>query len=93
MPPTAASSRPTTATSRPTQATPSDAAVRIVSNALRTLVPEAGVITLSDLTAVTRLDPDEACAATNRLTRTGPLSVSRYAAEGPPAWHVRRTDR
>ena len=90
---------PTAPTARPTVDSPdglgqpSDAAVRIVHNALRTLVPDSGVVTLSDLTSVTRLDPGEAAAATNRLVRTGSIAVSRYAIGGEPAWHVRRTDR
>lgn len=74
-------------------ASPSDAAVRIVYQALRTLVADEDVVTLPDLTTVTRLTPGEASAAMNRLVRCGPVAVSRYAAEEPPAWHVCRTDR
>ena len=92
VPPTTTATRPTVESSDDARQ-PGDAAVRVLYNALRTLVPDSGVVTLSDLTSVTRLDPGEAAAATNRLARTGPLSVSRYATGGEPAWHVRRTDR
>jgi len=92
MAPTATAPRPAVDSSNdPCQ--PTDAAVRIAFNALRTLVADSGVVTLSDLTSVTRLDPGEAAAATNRLVRTESLAVSRYATGGEPAWHVRRTDR
>jgi hypothetical protein len=91
MAPTTTSPREPTASTGP-PVSPDDAAVRIVFQALRTLVPEEGIVTLSDVLAVTRLDPEEASAAMDSLAQRGPFAVSRDAA-APPAWHVRRTDR
>jgi hypothetical protein len=71
---------------------PSDAAIRIVYQAVRTLVPDAGTVALADLLAVTRLDPGPAAAAMDYLGRDGPLSIHRLAGN-EPTWLVRRTDR
>lgn len=73
-------------------AAPSAAQVRIVYNALRTLVPDAATVRLRDLLAVTRLDPEAAAAAMRRLAREGPLSIHRVAGD-EPTWVVHRTDR
>lgn len=72
---------------------PTDAAVRIVCQAVRALVAEEDVVTAGDLAAVTRLEIRTAAAAMDRLARTGPLAVDRLAAPGEPAWTVARTDR
>jgi hypothetical protein len=76
----------------PVVGAPSPATVRIVYNAVRTLVPEAGTLRLRDLLAVTRLEPEPAAAAMRRLAREGPLAIRRLAAD-EPTWVVRRTDR
>jgi hypothetical protein len=76
----------------PVVGAPSPATVRIVYNAVRTLVPEAGTLRLRDLLAVTRLEPEPAAAAMRRLAREGPVAIRRLAAD-EPTWVVRRTDR
>jgi hypothetical protein len=83
---------PIASTDRPKAAPATDVDVRVVYNAVRTLVPEAATLSLADLLAVTRLEPDAAAAAMDRLGREGPLSIHRLDAE-ERAWLVRRTDR
>jgi hypothetical protein len=78
------------ASRRPTRPV-ADGDVRVVYNAVRTLVPEAGTLTLADLLGVTRLEPRDAAAAMDRLGRAGPISIHRL--ETAEAWLVRRTDR
>lgn len=82
----------TPAASRPAPA-PSDAQVRIVYNAVRTLVPDSATLRLRDLLAVTRLHPEPAAAAMRRLAREGPLSIHRIEGGEEPTWLVRRADR
>lgn len=72
---------------------PTDAAVRIVYQAVRALVAEEGAVTAGDLTAVTRLEARTVAAAMERLARVGPLEIEPHAAAGEPAWTVARTDR
>lgn len=79
----------TAAAPRPDPA-PSAAQVRIVYNAVRTLVPASGTLGLGELLAVTRLDPEPAAAAMRRLAREGPISIHRIAGGDEPTWLVRR---
>lgn len=74
-------------------AAPSAAAVRIVYNAVRTLVPGSGTLRLHELLTVTRLDPRAATAAMCRLAREGPFTVHPLVADDEPVWFVRRDDR
>jgi len=82
---------PVPPTDRPPAAPATDGDVRVVYNAVRALVPEAATLSLADIRAVTRLEPDTAAAAMDRLGREGPLSIHRL--ETDQAWLVRRTDR
>lgn len=84
---------PATAAAPGSTLTPSDAEVRIVYNAVRTLVPGSATLRLRDLLAVTRLDPEAAAGAMRRLAREGPLSIHRIAGGDEPTWLVRRADR
>jgi len=87
------SPRRSTASASSTGPGPSDeAAVRIVYNAVRTLVPETGALRLRDLLAVTRLAPESAAAAMRRLAREGPFLVHRLAGD-ELTWFVQRVDR
>lgn len=82
----------TAATPRP-GTVPSDAQVRIVYNAVRTLVPDSATLRLGELLDVTRLEPEVAAVAMRRLAREGPLSIHRIAGGAEPTWLVRRRSR
>jgi hypothetical protein len=83
---------PVASTVRPRADHATDGDLRVVYNAVRTLVSEVATLSLDDLLAVTRLEPETAAAAMDRLGREGPLSVHRLDVENR-AWLVRRTDR
>ncbi|MFB6310632.1 MAG: hypothetical protein ABEH64_05545 [Salinirussus sp.] len=68
-----------------------DSAVRIVRNAVRSLIPDRGTLALEDLLAVVRLEPRTAAGAMDRLARESRIAVHRIVGED--RWLVRRTDR